>query len=62
MLAEFTSSGSDMDISDLLIAAGYPRITIPADKRHLAYECCLVYEVITKESQHLKIFGKDWQV
>ena len=58
MLAEFTSSGSDMDISDLLIAAGYPRITIPADKRHLAYECCLVYEVITKRVPALEDIRK----
>lgn len=47
-LCEFTSPDSTLDISDLLISAGYPHISVTADSRRLAYECCLIHEVITK--------------
>ena len=30
------------------MAAGFPHVHITTENRHLAYECCLVYEVITK--------------
>ena len=50
-----------MDISDLLVAARYPHIFIPADKRQEireAYECCLVYDVITKRVPALEDIRK----
>ena len=37
-----------MNISELLTSAGYPHISITEKRRHLAYECILLYEVITK--------------
>ena len=30
------------------MSAGYPHISITKDRRNLAYECCLTYEVLTK--------------
>ena len=47
-LGEFTSTDSELDLTDLLMAAGFPHITVTCEQRHLAYECCLLYEVITK--------------
>ena len=47
-LADFTNSSSPMNISELLTSAGYPHISITEERRHLAYECILLYEVITK--------------
>ena len=37
-----------MNISELLASAGYPHISITVERQHLAYECILLYEVITK--------------
>ena len=48
LLADFSNSSSPMNISELLISAGYPHISITEERRHLAYEWILVYEVITK--------------
>jgi hypothetical protein len=39
---------SDYDLSNIWTASGYPHITITTEKRHLAYECCLLHEVVTK--------------
>ena len=30
------------------MSAGYPHISVTVDRRRLAYECCLIHEVITK--------------
>lgn len=40
--------GSTYDIIDLLISSGFPHITVSENNRSMAYECCLVHEVITK--------------
>ena len=37
-----------MNISELLVSAGYPHSNITEGRRHLAYECILLYEVVTK--------------
>jgi hypothetical protein len=58
MLCEFTTPGSSYDISDLLMSAGYPHISVTANTRCLAYECCLVYEVITKRIPALEDIRK----
>ena len=42
------SPGSQLDITELLMCAGFPHISINEEKRVLAYECCLLYEVVTK--------------
>lgn len=47
-LADFTNSSSPMNISELLTSAGYPHLSITQERQHLAYECILLYEVITK--------------
>lgn len=47
-LADFTNPSSSMNISELLTSAGYPHISVTEERRHLAYECILLYEVITK--------------
>ena len=47
MLA-FTEPGSPQDMTELLMTAGFPHVTITEDRRHLAYECILLYEVVTK--------------
>ena len=39
---------SNIDLSNILTASGYPPITVTAERRHLAYECCLVHEMVTK--------------
>ena len=31
------------------MSAGYPHISVTADRRHLAYECYLIHEVIMKQ-------------
>ena len=30
------------------MSSGYPHLTVTAERRHLAYECVLLYEVVTK--------------
>lgn len=47
-MADFTNPLSPMNISDLLTSAGYPHVSITEGRRHLAYECVLLYEVVTK--------------
>ena len=47
-LCEFTSPDSTLDINDFLMPTGYPDISVTADSRRLAYECCSINEVITK--------------
>lgn len=59
LLADFTNSSSPMNISELLISAGYPHISITEERRHLAYECILVYEVITKRIPALDDLRKE---
>lgn len=43
-----TNPDSPQDISDLLMSAGYPHLTITKERKHLAYECILLNEVVTK--------------
>ena len=52
---------SSSDISDLLVSAGYPHITISPERRQLAFECCLQYEVITKRVSALDDMRKGLQ-
>lgn len=47
-MAQFTHPDSPICISEELQAAGYPHLEVNEQKRHLAYECCLTHEVITK--------------
>ena len=47
-MADFTNPGNPMNISELLVSAGYPHLNITEGRRHLAYECILLYEVVTK--------------
>lgn len=47
-LPQFSMPGSACDISDLLISSGFPHLTVTENNRSMAYECCLVYEIITK--------------
>ena len=47
-LADFTLPESPLCIIEELQAAGYPHLEVTEQKRHFAYECCLVHEVITK--------------
>lgn len=44
----FTDPNSPHDISELLVSAGFPHITITEERRNLAYECILLSEVVTK--------------
>lgn len=60
-LSEFTSPDSPLDISELLVSAGFPHISITAGRKHLAYECCLLYEVITKRVAALDDMRKGLQ-
>ena len=53
-------SDSTLDITDLL-SAGFPHITITAERRHFAYECCLLNEVITKRIAALNDIRKGMQ-
>ena len=61
MLCEFTNPGSSCYIGDLLVSAGYPHICVTADKRRMAYECCLVHEVVTKRIPALDDIRKGLQ-
>ena len=47
-MADFTNPGNPMNISELLVSAGYPHLNITEGRRHWAYECILLYEVVTK--------------
>ena len=47
-MADFTNPVNPMNISELLVSAGYPHLNITEGRRHLAYECILLYEVVTK--------------
>lgn len=47
-MADFTDSQNPTNISELLASAGYPHLSITEKRRHLAYECILLYEVVTK--------------
>jgi len=47
-LLAFTEPGSPQEMTELLMAAGFPHVTIIADRRHVVYECILLYEVVTK--------------
>ena len=47
-LYQFTDSSSSLDISENLISAGSPHLTITGNRTNLAYECCVTYEVLTK--------------
>lgn len=47
-LSEFTLPDSSVSIFEELQAAGYPHVEVTEQKRHFAYECCLVNEVVTK--------------
>ena len=47
-MAEFTLPESPLCILEELQAAGYPHLEATEQSRHLAYECCLVHEVVTK--------------
>ena len=47
-MADFTNAVNPMNISELLVSAGYPHLNITEGRRHLAYECILLYEVVTK--------------
>ena len=41
-------TSSEVDMSDISMSSGYPHLTVTAERRHLAYECVLLYEVVTK--------------
>ena len=60
-LSQFTTTDSALDLTDLLMAAGFPHITVSPERRHLAYECCLLYEVITKRIAALDDIRKGLQ-
>ena len=60
-LCEFTSPDSALDIGDLLMSAGYPHVRVTADRRRLAYECCLIYEVVPKRIPALNDIRKGLQ-
>ena len=47
-MINFTDPDSPKDITDLLMTAGFSHVTITSERRHIAYECILLYEVITK--------------
>lgn len=47
-MADFTSPVNPMNISKLLVSAGYPHLNITEGRQHLAYKCILLYEVVTK--------------
>ena len=47
-LKKFTDGNSTCDITDILMASGFPHGMVSLSNRQLAYECCLTYEVITK--------------
>ena len=36
------------------MSAGFPYISITKERKYLAYECCLLYEVITKRVEKLQ--------
>ena len=59
--SEFLTTDSDLDISDLLMSAGFPHITITPGTKQIAYECCLLYEVITKRVTALDDIRKGLQ-
>ena len=44
-----------------MVSAGYPHITISPERRQLAFECCLQYEVITKRVSALDDMRKGLQ-
>ncbi len=48
MLIQFTMPDSSLNISDLLTSAGFPHLYISPETQQVAFECCLLYEVITK--------------
>lgn len=58
---EFTQSDSHLNLCDLLVSAGYPHLTISPERRQLAFECCLQYEVITKRITALDDMRKGLQ-
>ena len=46
---DLTSLTSDNDnFTELLYASGFPYLEITAERRSMAYECLLLYEVVTK--------------
>ena len=58
IFVKFPNSSSPMNISELLTSAGYPPVRITENRRYLAYECILLYEVITKCIPALDDLGK----
>ena len=52
---------SSLSISELLVSAGYPHLTVSPQRRQLAFECCVQYEVITKRISALDDMRKGLQ-
>lgn len=52
---------SSLSISELLVSAGYPHLTVSPKRRQLAFECCVQYEVITKRISALDDMRKGLQ-
>jgi hypothetical protein len=48
MLAEFTTPDSEYDITEILLAAGFPHLNITGERKHLTYECCVIHKIVTK--------------
>ncbi len=57
-LPEFTNTDSSLNISDILVSSGFPHICITKENRQMAYECCLIFEVIGKRLSALDDFRK----
>ena len=47
-LYKITDPESEHNITDILLSSGYPHIAVTGVTRQLAFECCLLHEVITK--------------
>ena len=45
---KFTDCHNPSNIADILTSSGFPLIEVIQNNRQLAYECCLIHEVITK--------------
>ena len=45
---KFTDCDNPSNIADILTSSGFPHIEVIQNTRQLAYECCLIHELITK--------------
>ena len=57
---KFTDCDNPSNIADILTSSGFPLIEVIQNNRQLAYECCLIQDVITKRIAFLDDLRQRW--